>query len=184
MPCAASSLAGRPRHHGPPPSPVRARPPRLPPYHSRDAVIPFVTKQAEATYLRTLRQPRVCRCPCLLELATGRHSRHHCGAPSCAPFHARPSCPTPSLVPTEAHPTALSHGRASTSPEQALPQLASGDAAEHHHRVLLRTVQPPESFVGEPLSTTPPFPGRFRPSLGRIPVILAAACTHDPNCRV
>jgi hypothetical protein len=96
------------------PSPVRTRPPRLPPYHGWDAIVPFVTKQAAAAYLRTLRQPRVCRRPCLPELAAGRHSRRHCGAPSCAPFHTRPSCPTPSLVPTEAHPTALSHGHAST----------------------------------------------------------------------
>jgi hypothetical protein len=75
------------------PSPVCACPPRLPPYHDRDAIVPFVTKQAAVAYLRTLRQPRVCRRPCFPELAAGRHSRHHCGAPSCAPFHARPSCP-------------------------------------------------------------------------------------------
>jgi hypothetical protein len=118
------------------PSPVRARPPRLPPYHGRDAVVPFVTKQAAAAYSRTLRQPCVRHRPCLPELAAGRHSRRHRGA--C------PSCPTPSLVPTEAHPTALSHGRASTSPEQALPRLASGDATEHHRRLLLRRQQPTE----------------------------------------
>jgi hypothetical protein len=165
------------------PSPVRARPPRLPPYHGRDAVVPFVMKQAAAAYLRTLRQPRVCHRPCLPELVVSRHSRRHCGAPSCAPFHARPSCPTPSLLPTEAHPTALSHGRASTSPEQALPRLASGDAAEHNRRLLLRAVQPPVSIVGKPLSTTPPFLGRFRPSRGWIPAILAAACAQGPNCR-
>jgi hypothetical protein len=93
---------------------------------------------------KALAQPRVRRRPCLPELAAGRHSRRHRGAPPCVPFHARASCPTPSLVPTEAHPTALSLGRASTSPEQPLLRLAPGDTTEHHRRHAFRAVQPPE----------------------------------------
>jgi hypothetical protein len=126
------------------PPPVHAYLPRLLPYHGRDSVVPCVTKQASVAYLRPLRQPRVRHHPCLPELTAGRHSRRHRGAPPCVPFHARASCPTPSLVPTEAHPTALSLGRASTSPEQPLPRLAPGDATEHHRRHALRAVQPPE----------------------------------------
>jgi hypothetical protein len=142
---------------------VRACPRRLPLYHGRDAVVPFVTKQAAATYLRTLRQPCVFRRPYLPELAVRRHSPRHRGAPACAPFHARPSCPTPSLVPTEAHPTALSHGRASTSPEQAIPRLASGYAAEHHRRLTSAANNPRNGTLGEPTPLPRPFPAE--PSL-------------------
>jgi hypothetical protein len=86
----------------------------------------------------------------------------------------RPSCPYTFLGPTEAHPTALSHGRASTSPETPLPRQAPGSTAKHHRRPLLRPNSGRKRVRGEPLVLFRPFPGRERRRLAGIPAGRAA----------
>jgi hypothetical protein len=54
--------------------------------------------------------------------------------------------------------------RASCSPEDRSQRPPEAGAAEQPRRHALGAVQPPESIVGEPLSTPPPFPGRAEPS--------------------
>jgi hypothetical protein len=58
-------------------------------------------------------------------------------------------------------------GRASCSPEDRSQRQPEAGAAEPPRRHALGAVQPPESVVGEPLSTPPPSPDRAEPSLRR-----------------
>jgi hypothetical protein len=121
-------------------------------------------RAARATYLSGEACPRAsCAQP---------RRRHRRRPPSEVAWRAPPSephrhlgnLPWPPYCTPRAPQVACVPGRASCSPEDQSQRPPEAGAAEPSRRHVLGPVQTPESVVGEPLSTPPPFPGRAEPS--------------------